>query len=151
MSAAALAPRADEVGRVEAVADGIAIVSGLRDVRLDELVRFEHGQTGFALTLDRDALGCVLLDDIDSVEAGHQVRGTGEVVRVPVGPSLLGRTVDPLGRPLDEGPAVESRRLPAHRAPRPGDHRARFRQRAGLYRPAGASMRCSRSGAASAS
>jgi len=108
VSAASLAPRADEVGRVETVADGIAIVSGLRDVRLDELVHFEHGQTGFALTLDRDALGCVLLDDVDSVEAGHQVRGTGEVVRVPVGPSLLGRIVDPLGRPLDEGPAVET-------------------------------------------
>ncbi len=108
VSATSLAPRADEVGRVELVADGIAVVSGLRDVRLDELVRFECGQVGFALTLDRDALGCVLLDDIDSVEAGHQVRGTGEVVRVPVGPALLGRTVDPLGRPLDEGPPVES-------------------------------------------
>jgi F-type H+-transporting ATPase subunit alpha len=108
VGAARLAPHADEVGRVESVADGIAIVSGLRDVRLDELVRFERGQTGFVLTLDRDMLGCVLLDDIDSVEAGHQVRGTGEVVRVPVGPSLLGRTVDPLGRPLDDGPVVES-------------------------------------------
>jgi F-type H+-transporting ATPase subunit alpha len=108
VSAAPLAPRADEVGRVETVADGIAIVSGLRDVRLDELVHFEHGQTGYALTLDRDVLGCVLLDDIDAVEAGHQVRGTGEVVRAPVGPSLLGRIVDPLGRPLDEGPAVET-------------------------------------------
>ena len=108
VSATSLAPRADEVGRVESVADGIAVVSGLRDVRLDELVRFERGQVGFALTLDRDALGCVLLDDIDSVEAGHQVRGTGEVVRVPVGPALLGRMVDPLGRPLDEGPPVES-------------------------------------------
>jgi F-type H+-transporting ATPase subunit alpha len=108
VSAARLAPVADEIGRVETVADGIAIVSGLRDVRLDELVRFEHGQVGFALTLDRDALGCVLLDHIDTVEAGHQVRGTGEVVRVPVGPSLLGRTVDPLGRPLDDGSPIES-------------------------------------------
>jgi F-type H+/Na+-transporting ATPase subunit alpha len=108
VSAASLKPRADEVGRVETVADGIAVVSGLRDVRLDELVRFERGQVGFALTLDRDALGCVLLDDIDGVEAGHQVRGTGEVVRVPVGPALLGRTVDPLGRPLDDGPAVDT-------------------------------------------
>jgi F-type H+-transporting ATPase subunit alpha len=108
VGAARLAPVADEVGRVEAVADGIATVSGLREVRLDELVHFEHGQVGFALTLDREALGCVLLDHIETVEAGHQVRGTGEVVRVPVGPSLLGRTVDPLGRPLDEGPAVEA-------------------------------------------
>ena len=109
VSGAHLAPRAEEVGRVETIADGIAIVSGLRDVRADELVRFEHGQAGFALTLDRDSLGCVLLDDIETVEAGHRVEGTGEVVRVPVGPALLGRTVDPLGRPLDEGPAVESK------------------------------------------
>jgi F-type H+-transporting ATPase subunit alpha len=85
------------------------MVSGLRDVRLDELVHFEHGQVGFALTLDQDSLGCVLLDDIETVEAGHQVRGTGEVVRVPVGPSLLGRIVDPLGRPLDGGQPVESK------------------------------------------
>jgi len=114
--AASLAPHADEVGRVESVADGVAIVSGLRDVRLDELVNFEHGQVGFVLTLDRDAIGCVLLDDIETVEAGHQVRGTGEVVRVPVGPALLGRTVDPLGRPLDDGPAVEAQdRQPVER------------------------------------
>jgi F-type H+/Na+-transporting ATPase subunit alpha len=108
VSAARLTPHAQEVGRVETIADGIAVVSGLPDVRADELVRFEGGQVGFALTLDRNSLGCVLLDDIETVEAGHQVQGTGEVVRVPVGPALLGRTVDPLGRPLDEGPAVET-------------------------------------------
>ena len=108
LGAVSLTPAADEVGRVETIADGIAVVSGLRDVRLNELVRFEHGQVGFALTLDPDSLGCVLLDHIETIEAGHQVRGTGEVVRVPVGPSLLGRIVDPLGRPLDGGPAVES-------------------------------------------
>jgi F-type H+/Na+-transporting ATPase subunit alpha len=114
-----LAPRAEEVGRVETIADGIAIVSGLRDVRADELVRFEHGQAGFALTLDRDTLGCVLLDDIETVEAGHQVHGTGEVVRVPVGPALLGRTIDPLGRPLDEGPAIETEEFQPIERPAP--------------------------------
>ena len=84
------------------MADGIALVSGLPEVRLDELVRFERGQVGYAVTLDRDLLGCVLLDDAQDLEAGHWVRGTGEVVRVPVGPALLGRTIDPLGRPLDD-------------------------------------------------
>jgi F-type H+-transporting ATPase subunit alpha len=108
VSAARLTPRVQEVGRVETIADGIAVVSGLPDVRADELVRFEGGQVGFALTLDRNSLGCVLLDDIETVEAGHRVEGTGEVARVPVGPALLGRTVDPLGRPLDEGSAVET-------------------------------------------
>ncbi len=107
VKATPLAPVTEEGGRVESVADGIALVSGLRDVRLDELVRFEHGQVGFAVTLDRDVLGCVLLDEVEGIEAGDRVRGTSEVVRVPVGPALLGRTVDPLGRPLDGGPAAE--------------------------------------------
>ena len=62
-------------------------------MRLDEIVRFQHGQVGFALTLDRDVLGCVLLDETEGIEAGNRVGGTGEVVRVPVGPALLGRTV----------------------------------------------------------
>jgi F-type H+/Na+-transporting ATPase subunit alpha len=101
-----LAPVAEQVGRVETIADGIALVRGLPDVRLGELVRFERGQVGFATTLDRDSLSCVLLDDPDAVDAGNLVRGTGEVTRVPVGPRLLGRVLDPLGRPLDGGAAI---------------------------------------------
>jgi len=101
-----LAPSAEQVGRVERVADGIARVSGLPGAKLDELVRFERGQGGFVSTLDQDSLECVLLDNPETIEAGDLVRGTGEVVRVPVGPSLLGRTVDPLGRPLDDGDAI---------------------------------------------
>src|SRR6516225_4628217 len=108
VKAVPLAPLAEQVGRVERVADGIALVSGLAGVRLDELVRFERGQVGYAATLDRDSLGCVLLDDPGAVEAGDLVRGTGEVVRVPVGTALLGRTVDPLGRPLDEGETIHA-------------------------------------------
>jgi F-type H+/Na+-transporting ATPase subunit alpha len=101
VDAAKLVPSTEQVGRVERVADGIALVSGLPGVRLNELVRFERGQAGFALTLDRDAVGCVLLDEARAMEAGDRVRGTGEIARVPVGPGLLGRIVDPLGRPLD--------------------------------------------------
>ncbi len=96
-------PYAEPVGRVEQTADGIALVSGLSEVRLDELLRFEKGQLGFAQTLDADRIGCVLLDDAAGVEAGDRVFGTGDVVRVPVGDMLLGRVVDPLGRPLDGG------------------------------------------------
>lgn len=107
VSAAALAPTTEQVGRVEAVADGIALVSGLPEARFDELLRFEGGQTGYAATLDRDLVGCVLLDDAEGLEAGSRVRSTGEVVRVPVGPALLGRTVDPLGRPIDGGIPIE--------------------------------------------
>ena len=90
------------------------------DVRLDELLRFERGQFGFAQVLERDRIGCVLLDDVDGVQAGDAVRGTGDVVRVPVGPALLGRIVDPLGRPIDEkGPIVAEAREPIER-PAPG-------------------------------
>jgi F-type H+-transporting ATPase subunit alpha len=102
---ATLGARAEQIGRVEEVGDGIALVSGLPDVRLNELLRFEKGQFGFAQVLESDRVGCVLLDDVDGVEAGDSVRGTGDVVRVPVGTALLGRVVDSLGRPLDgKGP-----------------------------------------------
>ena len=107
---------ADAVGRVEHVADGIALVSGLPDVRLNELLRFEDERFGFALTLDVDTVGAVLLDDCDTITAGSIVTGTGQVVQVPVGPGLLGRVVDPLGRPLDGGGPVQAEaRMPIER------------------------------------
>lgn len=116
VEAAPLVPAALQVGRVESIADGIGMVSGLRDVRLDELLRFEHGQLGFASILDREVLGCVLLDEMEGIEAGHRVQGTGEVVHVPVGEALLGRTLDPLGRPLDgKGPIEATDRQPIER------------------------------------
>jgi F-type H+/Na+-transporting ATPase subunit alpha len=111
LGAAALGPKAEQIGRVEEVGDGIALVSGMRDVRLDELLHFEKGQFGFAQVLERDRVGCVLLDDVDAIEAGDTVRGTGDVVRVPVGPGLLGRVVDPLGRPLDGKGSIASETL----------------------------------------
>ncbi len=111
-----LGPRAETFGRVAHVADGIARIAGLPDVRLNELVRFAGGQTGLVLTLDEDSISVVLLDDIDGVEANMKVSGTGEVVRVPVGPALLGRIVDPLGRPIDGGgPIAATDHLPIER------------------------------------
>ena len=111
-----LGPRIDPLGVVEEVGDGIALISGLPDVRLDELLRFDGGQFGFAQMLDRDRIGCVLLDGTDNVQAGDNVRGTGDVVRVPIGPGLLGRVVDPLGRPLDDqGPIIAEAHAPIER------------------------------------
>ena len=106
-----LGPRVDAIGRVESIGDGVAMVSGLPDSRLDELLYLARGQTGFVHTLDRDRIGCVLLDDAAQVEAGDTVTGSGEVVRVPVGEALLGRVVDPLGRPLDGGAPIRARRF----------------------------------------
>ena len=103
-----LTAQAETVGRVERVGDGIALVSGLPDACLNELLHFDGGRMGFALTLDADSIGAVLLDDGEAIEAGSRVTGTGEVVRIPVGPGLLGRIVDPLGRPLDRDEPVKA-------------------------------------------
>ena len=114
---AALGAQALEIGRVEQVGDGIALVSGLPNARLAELLKFERGQFGFVQSLSEDRIGCVLLDDVDGVEAGDSVSGTGDVVRTPVGPELMGRVVDPLGRPLDgKGPISTQATMPIERA-----------------------------------
>ena len=116
LGATILGPEAEQIGRVEEVGDGVALVSGLPAVRQDELLKFEKGQFGFAQVLERDRIGCVLFDAVDAIEAGDRVHGTGDVVRVPVGPALLGRIVDPLGRPLDgKGPVVTDMLEPIER------------------------------------
>ena len=106
LSRTSLAPEAVSVGRVERIADAIAQISGLPEVRLNELLHFEGGQTGFALSFDAHSISAVVLDGEAAIEAGSRVSRTGAVVQVPVGRGLLGRVVDPLGRPLDGGEAV---------------------------------------------
>jgi F-type H+-transporting ATPase subunit alpha len=110
VAATPLAPEVAEIGHVASIGDGIAMVSGLPNARLDEVLRFGSGQLGFAQTLDTELIGCVLLDEVGSLEAGEIVRGTGEVMRTAVGAGLLGRVVDPLGRPLDGGAAIVAER-----------------------------------------
>jgi len=111
-----LGPEVAAVGRVLHVADGVARIAGLARAGLHELLRFEGGQFGFAATLDADTLEAVVLDDPEAIAAGAKVRGTGRVLEVPVGPGLLGRVVDPLGRPLDEGaPPEAAARFPIER------------------------------------
>ena len=94
--------RFEERGRVLSAADGIARVTGLRGARLNELLHFGDGRMGYAAGLQADSLACVLLDDSRRLRAGEAVLRSGDVVRVPVGPALLGRVIDPLGRPLDD-------------------------------------------------
>jgi F-type H+-transporting ATPase subunit alpha len=106
-------PEMRSVGTVLQVGDGIAIVSGLRDVMVDELLEFPGGLFGLALNLDRDHIGCVLLGPDEGVGAGDRVLSTGRVAEVPVGKALLGRVVNALGQPMDgKGPLQATRSRP---------------------------------------
>lgn len=105
-----------EVGTITNVATGIAKVSGLPGAGFDELLEFPGGVYGIAFNLDEDEIGVVLLGDYANLQAGDEVRRTGRVMDVAVGDGLLGRVIDPLGRPLDGlGAVVSSARLPVER------------------------------------
>ncbi|MCH9815842.1 MAG: F0F1 ATP synthase subunit alpha [Actinomycetia bacterium] len=98
----------EEVGRVLETGDGIARVEGLHSAMTNELLEFKGGLLGIALNLDVREIGCVLLGDGSKIEEGQEVRRTGEVLSVPVGDGFLGRTVDPLGNPIDGLGEIES-------------------------------------------
>ncbi|WP_428049272.1 F0F1 ATP synthase subunit alpha [Candidatus Avelusimicrobium caledoniensis] len=90
-----------EVGTVIQVGDGIARVHGLNNVKASELVDFGNGIKGMAMNLEYDNVGCVLMGPDTQVKEGDTVKRTGEVISIPVGAGVIGRVVDPLGRPLD--------------------------------------------------
>ena len=117
-SAPQLTPR--EVGIVRSVSTGVAKVSGLASVGVDELVEFPGGVFGIAFNVDEDEVGVVLLGDYWHLHAGDEVVRTGRVMDVAVGDGVLGRVIDPLGRPLDgKGPVLSGKRLPIEREAKP--------------------------------
>jgi len=95
------AVRAEEVGRIAEVGDGIARVTGLPNCSVNELLEFENGTVGLALNLDEETIGAVVLGSVETLDEGQIVRATGRILSVPVGDGLLGRVVDPLGNPID--------------------------------------------------
>jgi F-type H+/Na+-transporting ATPase subunit alpha len=104
----------EEVGRIRDIGDGIARITGLPNVAVNELLEFEGGTSALALNLDEDSIGAVVLGDVSGLQEGQIVRATGQILSVPVGDGLLGRVVDSLGRPIDGlGPlgTSETRRL----------------------------------------
>src|SRR5271165_6311590 len=106
-----------EIGIVTNVAVGIAMVSGLPGVEYEELVRFPGGIEGIAFNIDEDEIGVILLGPFEDLHTGDEVERTGRVMDVAVGDGLLGRVIDPLGKPLDgKGPVAASERLPIERA-----------------------------------
>jgi F-type H+-transporting ATPase subunit alpha len=97
-----------EVGTVLSVADGIARVHGLENAMSFEMLEFPHDVTGLALNLESDNVGVVMFGDWDKVVEGDTVKRTGHLLEIPVGEALLGRIVDPLGRPLDGKGDIET-------------------------------------------
>jgi F-type H+/Na+-transporting ATPase subunit alpha len=90
-----------EVGTVIKVGDGIAEIHGLEKVMAGELLEFEKGASGLALNLEEDKVGAILFGNYEKIKEGDEVRRTKRIMSVPVGDELVGRVVDPLGRPLD--------------------------------------------------
>ena len=99
---------AREVGTITTVSTGIAKVSGLPGVGFEELIRFPGGLRGIAFNVDEDEIGVVLLGDHAHLHAGDEVEREGHVMDVAVGDALLGRMINPLGRPLDGGGALNT-------------------------------------------
>ncbi len=104
------------VGTVVEVGDQIAQIYGLEGALASELLEFPGGVMGMALNLEEETVGAVILGDATHIKEGDTVKTTGRVVEVPVGNALLGRVVDPLGRPLDDkGPIRTDRTRPVER------------------------------------
>ena len=106
------APIVYRSGKVASVGDGVVRVSGLPDRLYGELLEFDGGVYGMALDLSEDGVGAVLMDNADTVNVGDSVKGTGVVADMPVGNSLIGRVLDPIGRPLDGMPLEAKEHLP---------------------------------------
>ena len=105
-----------EVGTVLQVGDGVARIYGLSNVMASELVELPNGVMGMVLNLEEDNVGIVLFGEDSLVKEGDQARRTGRIASVPVGEGLIGRVVDPLGRPIDgKGPIKESAFYPIER------------------------------------
>src|ERR1700722_15075868 len=117
-------PEIESVGVVTRVGDGIAWVYGLSGAGYNEMLEIDGtgGQKvrAFALNLGEDEIGAVLLGEDAAVKAGATVRLSGKVLEVPVGPELIGRVVDPLGNPLDGGPAIKTKQTSRVERPAPG-------------------------------
>ena len=98
-----------DVGTVVEVGDGIARIQGLAGCMASELVDFGHGVFGLAFNLEEDTVSAIVLGDYEEIKEGAEVRTTGRIIETPVGDELVGRVVDPLGRPLDGKGAINAK------------------------------------------
>src|ERR1700716_3054049 len=95
-----------EVGTVIKIGDGIAEIHGLEKVMAGELLEFPHDVRGLALNLEEDKVGAVLFGEYQAIKEGDLVKRTGRIMEVPVGDAMVGRVVDALGKPVDDGGPV---------------------------------------------
>lgn len=96
----------EEIGVVLSVGDCVARIYGLSNVTENELIEFENGVMAVAMNLEEENVGAVLLGPSDGIKEGQTVKRTGKVVSIEVSDQMLGRVIDPLGRPLDGGPSI---------------------------------------------
>ncbi len=109
----------ENIGKVLSVGDGIAIVYGIGQAMMGELLEFPHGVKGLVFNLEQDQVGVILLGRTDLIKEGDMVKTTKRIFEVPVGDALLGRVVNPLGEPLDGlGPIKAEDHLPVERKAR---------------------------------
>ncbi len=110
------ATEARDVGTIVSVTDGITRIYGLADARYGEMLEYPGNTFGLALNLEQDSVGAVVLGDYQHLREGDTVKTTGRILEVPVGPQLLGRVVDALGRPIDgKGPINAAAMAPIER------------------------------------
>src|SRR5215217_2418578 len=96
----------NDVGTVVEVGDGIARIYGLRGAMAGELLEFENGAMGQVFNLEEDSIGSVVFGDYLGIKEGDTVKTTNRLLEVPVGEGVIGRVLNPLGQPLDGGPAI---------------------------------------------
>ena len=105
-----------DIGTVMTVGDGVAVIHGLDNAMVSELIEFPGNVFGMVMNLDEDSVGITLLGNADEIKEGDEVRRTGKIIEVPVGDELLGRVVNPLGQAIDgQGDLRTSKTRPIER------------------------------------
>lgn len=113
-------PSVSEVGTITYIGDGIARANGLDNVVSNELLAFDNGSFGIALSLEEHDVGIIILGRYDNLREGDQVKRTGRIVEVPVGEELVGRVVNPLGQPVDGLGELKTTKTRPIESPAPG-------------------------------
>ncbi len=100
--------KTEKVGHVVEVFDGIAKLSGLSDLKASEMVTFPNGEVGVALNLEEDSVGVIILGDFSKIKEGDEVKGTGQVLSIPVSDAQIGRVLNALAIPIDGKGAIKA-------------------------------------------